>query len=414
MARLINVESGVDIKKNIENRLKSSLGYAYSGEDSMVNIISDIVGEELNLLNIQNNELFLQNQISNAVGENIDRLAFNMYGINRIPGQYAGVTDVEKNVYFYTEKNSFGEVNGGESIIIPAGTYIGSQYDLENSKIRYVVTKDVTLEEYSNVAFVSVRAENIGSEFNADTSTLVFHDFEGYVDSINKSLLVENRFPIINGSDEESDNNFKYRISTYLEAVSNKNYDLLSLRLLEIPGVYDFEIIPSYYGIGTTGIILFGAGREISSKMIGLAEIKIAELRSMGENIYVSEGIDVFLDFDIRFYYKKGMLQEDVDRKTNNFRQKLFSLIKNQERFGNINLNEISSLLKEQFNSKEITGFGSSNSNNIFENMFYRKSDKRNLLTEEKMSFKGDYFFVNKDERIRFGIINIIGEEDNR
>ena len=77
-------------------------------------------------------------------------------------------------------------------------------------------------------------------------------------------------------------------------------------------------------------------------------------------------------------------------------------------------MNEISSLLKEQFNSKEITGFGSSNSNNIFENMFYRKSDKRNLLTEEKMSFKGDYFFVNKDERIRFGIINIIGEEDNR
>ena len=414
MARLINVESGVDIKKNIENRLKNSLGYAYSGEDSMVNIISDIVGEELNLLNIQNNELFLQNQISNAVGENIDRLAFNMYGINRIPGQYASSTDLEKNVYFYTEKNSFGEVNAGESIIIPAGTYIGSQYDLENSKIRYVVTKDVTLEEYSNIAFVSVRAENIGSEFNADTSTLVFHDFEGYADSINRSLLVENRFPIINGSDEESDNNFKYRISTYLEAVSNKNYDLLSLRLLEIPGVYDFEIIPSYYGIGTTGIVLFGAGREISSKMLGLAETKIAELRSMGENIYISEGIDVFLDFDIRFYYKKGMLQEDVDRKTNNFRQKLFSLIKSQENFGNINLNEISNLLKEEFNSKEITGFGSSNSNNIFENMFYRKSDKRNLLTEEKMSFKGDYFSVNKDERIRFGIINIIGEEDNR
>jgi len=414
MARIISNENENVIKKNLATRIKNRLGEVTTSQDSTANIFSDTIGSELVSLRRELDAVYSATQISNASGGNLEALGFNMYGLNRKPSTFAFSSKRERNVYFYTKAGTFGMLNGGSSITIPSGTLISSEVVRSTNNIVYQTIGNLTLNADEKIGYCEVEAINVGSSYNVDSDTLIYHNFSSYADSASDTLRITNTFPIVNGAEIESDESLRFRITNYLQAQTNLNIDSLTLRALDLPGILDVEVIPSYYGIGTTGVVLFGSGRESSRNLKNLMERRLSEIILPGQQVIVSEGIKVYFDFDIRVYLKQGMNEIEKNRARDNVKRSVVRLIKDKEFTKTISLLEISNLIRREFRDSNIYGFGSSNNSNlIFENVFIRKTDRMGILPEEKESLLGASYTVAKDERISFGIVNIILEEQS-
>lgn len=408
MARIISNENEYVIKRNLANRIKSRIGEASTSQDSTANILSDTVGSELISVRREINQVFNSMQLSNAVGLELDALAFNMYGINRKPATFAFSSAKERNVYFYSSGGTFGNINSGNDILVPAGTQISNEITQSTNSILYRTTKDIILDKNEQIGYCDIEAMNVGSSYNIDSNSLIYHNFANYSDS----LKITNTFPIVSGSDIESDSSLKFRVANYLQARTNLNIDAITLKALELPGVLDLEVIPSYYGIGTTGVILFGSGRESGRNLNNMIERRLSELKIPGQKIIVSNGIKVYFDFDIRVYVKSGINEIEKSRARDNIRRNVVKIIKEKEISRRISFTEISEMIKRELKVSNIIGFGR-NDNNIFENIYIRKTDREGILPEEKQSLLGGSYTVNRDERISFGIVNIIIEEQS-
>lgn len=414
MARIITNLNESVLKRNLENRIKSRMGETPSTRDSIVNILSGSIGDEIISAKRELNQVFSNNQLSNAQAQALDAIAFNMYKLSRKPATFAYSNERERNVYFYTSVGGFGLINNGADILIPAGTLISTEDARSSNSIVYRTVSNKTLSSSESLSYVEVEAMNVGSSYNVDSNSLIFHNFKNYSDKDSDSLKITNTFPIVNGSDLESDESLRFRVSNYMQAQTNLNSDALLLKALELPGVLDIEVIPSYYGIGSTGVILFGSGRENSRNLNSLYERRLSELQIPGQKIIISDGIKVYFDFDIRIYVKAGMNELDKIRAKDNARREITKFIKDKEFSKNISFREISNLIKAQFKNSDIIGFGTSaNSGSIFENIFIRKTDRNGFLPEEKESLLVESYTVNRDERISFGLVNIIVEEQS-
>lgn len=413
MARIISNENENVIKRNLATRIKNRLGEVTNSQDSTANIFSDTIGSELISLRREINSVYSSMQLSNATGSDLDKLGFNMYGLNRKPSTFSFSSKRERNVYFYSSEGNFGYLNNGNDILIPAGTIISNE-NKATASITYQLTENLILKASERIAYCDIQATNVGSSYNVDSDSLIYHNFTNYTGAINNSLKITNTFPIVNGSETESDDSLRFRITNYLQAQTNLNIDAVTLKALSLPGVLDVEVIPSYYGIGTTGVVLFGSGRESSKNLKTLMERRLSELIIPGQQIIVSEGIRVYFDFDIRVYIKQGINEIEKSRAKDNVRRAITRAIKDKEFTKTISFSEISSIIKREFRDTNVLGFGTSNnSNSVFENVFIRKTDRMGLLPEEKESLLSSSYTVARDERISFGLVNIILEEQS-
>ena len=413
MARILNPESFYSVKRNLIERIKTNLGGIYTGEDSTVNIIGDSVSEEINKVTSEAQLLYNKSQLSNAEGVYLDRIAFNLYGLLRKQASYAECSIRERNLYFYVETGSFGDINNNESIVIPEGTLISSSEDVGFGTDFYTTEEVLLLPEENNI-FIAVRAANFGSDYNVEKEILVNHNFKNYSDYLNNTLKVENRFAIINGSDAETDERFKYRVTNYITDSTNKNLNFIRLAALEVPGVMDVEVMSSYYGIGTVGVVVFSNGRESNRDLVSLTEARLIELNYPGQNVIVSEGIDIYVDMDIRFYYKENPTEIELNETISRVRRSVIELIKEAEYSRFISFEDLSNIIRSEVKFDNQITFGTNESNNIFENIYIRKSDRYDLLQEEKIEVQESYIKVNRDERIKFGNVNVVAERDPR
>lgn len=410
MARIISNENESVLKRNLSNRIKSRLGESNTSQDSTSNLIGDAVGSELVSMRREISQVYNSIQVSNASGLDLDSLAFNMYGISRKPATFAFSDSRERNVYFYTTTGSFGTINSGNSISIPAGTLISTEIVNSTNSIVYRLVTDTILNANDRISYCNVEAFNVGSSYNVDSDSLIYHNYTNYTESINGFLKISNTFPIVSGSDIESDDSLRFRISNYLQAKVNLNIDAITLKALELPGVLDLEVIPSYYGIGTTGVVLFGSGRESGRNINNLLEKRLNELKIPGQRIIVSNGIKVYFDFNIRVFVKAGISEIEKIRAKENARRFIIKTIKEKEFTKTISFIEISSIIKREFKDSNIVGFGNSNSN-LFENIYIRKTDREGFLPEEKQELLSTSYTVRREERISFGILEITVEE---
>lgn len=415
MARLIPNISETQVKRSIENEISNNLNLSYNAIDSTVNMFAESVADELIFVRRQVENYFNNSQPSNATGSNLDRIAFEMYGLTRIPDSFAESNANERNFYFYPDEGTFGSLNGGDDIVIPVGTLISTERDIDNSPIVYRTVANVILEADSRQAFFSAIAVNTGFNYNVDSNSLVHHNFTDYSMVNFGGLNVSNVYPVLNGRDLETDEDFKFRLTNFLTSQINLNVDAITLRSLLVPGVVDIRVIPSYNGIGTVGVILFNTGKETNVNINNMVQSRINELRLPGRKLIVNQGIKVIFEFQLRVYVRTGVSELVKERIRNNVKQDLYSLIKQLENSKVIDFETISTYLKNSFNNEDVVGFGNqSNNRNIFEKLYIRKTDRYNEYPEERQELMNSFYIIKEDERINFGKIDVIIEEDLR
>lgn len=217
--------------------------------------------------------------INGAEGKYLDFIA-NTMGVFRLGEEPARINSVERNVKFFVDVGTFGDINGGNSISIPTGTIIST---LVRSKgIKYRTPYDVVLPASASSAYIPAEAITSGTRSNVGKGQLRFHDYNGYTDSSNESLKITNDGEVVSGKSIESDTNLKFRTVNQILSSEMANEMAIRLAALSVPGVADITINPFAKGIGTFDILVHSISPSVPLTLVDAVRESISKVVAMG------------------------------------------------------------------------------------------------------------------------------------
>jgi hypothetical protein len=196
--------------------------------------------------------MIAQSFLNTAGGTNLDFLG-SIYGVPRIVAQDANANILDANFQFYVTSGTFGSINGGNDIIVPAGTRITTR-NLNDPA--YTTDYTITCSAADALQYVSVTCSSSGSSGNAANRVYNSHNFTNYSNANFGSLLVTNNYGIVTGRDAEDDQSYAYRIALRLQSTGGAAEADLRFAILQIPGIQDcvFESLAGTYNLYVYGI----------------------------------------------------------------------------------------------------------------------------------------------------------------
>ena len=313
MAIKPSVKSFRAIEKRAREDLEVRAGVNHWSNDSVAKSLLDSLVVEHRLIANRSSKAIESIQIGSAKGAALEALAENR-GVSRLKTTYSKTDSGEANFAFYVSSGTFGDINSGMDINIPAGTKVSPGDSLtpgvvlgDSQVIQYSVASDYVLKADRSVVYCSIKAMTPGRLQNVGKDVLISHSFTSYSLAAQKGLLCSNRFSILNGRNQEDDDSLRFRISNHYAALASSNETALKMRALTVPGVLDVKLIPNYYGIGTAAVFVFGAEDESNTRMIQMVQEKIGDMQTAGLKIQAEAGVAVKFDFKITMHTKEAL-----------------------------------------------------------------------------------------------------------
>lgn len=407
MPKYITTSTSKEISDKIKRNLNFSLGLETTS-DSITSILSESIGSELSSLNNKVKQAFESSFFTTAVGNDLDKIGVQMYNFPRLSANTASSLSSDRNVHIMLNPlsgyASFAEANNGEPIFIPKGTSITERRNTPDAVnvISFVTTNDVILDT-NRIVYIGVRAVNPGSKYNIGSNILKELDFSDYASFRNNVLLVNNSFPILNGSDAETDQAYRYRLSLYLTSRNKVNYNSILISALNTPGVIDAKIIPGYYGIGTTGVILFGANKLADSRMISEAQSNV-NTNINNSNIIVSAGTFLYLYLTVNINSTKRFNQDEEKEILSIIKDSINSYLLDYQS-STISLNDLSRDFSLRLSSSY--GIVFNRNQKIFSDVKLKKSLTFNSPDYVLTNLLDNKITIKNDQRIIPGNINL-------
>jgi len=377
-------------RSNLNDALRSALNISNENRDSFTSIISELIGGELEVVEREVLSAFRNEQLENLSGENLESYVFNQYGLIRFPARRAYSNEIQLNV---TSASVFGDLNDGANITLPAGTELG--VDSNFVSVVFLLKEEVVLDSLASSVQVSVEAKEPGSSYNIRGENLIYIDSP--VSSSNGSISIYQPYDISNGSDLESDESLRIRAIRFLERRTNLNKNSLFASMLNEPSIFDFEIIESYFGIGSIGVVIkgFGYGRVSNDEIEKVREI-IAEFQFLGQRIEVVLPIEARLDLTVDIKSTQEISADEKETLQNSINKFILDELKLMEFQGMLSLRNVSNRVLESFAVEAI------GEQNIFSEAYISKmerfSSETNPIRLDHSSSEG--FFLSSDETI--------------
>jgi hypothetical protein len=225
----------------------------------------DAVGSQMATLDANDYTMIGQSLLPYATGDNLDFIGA-IFGVFRLQQQDAQVLMSDSNFEFYVESGTFGSINNGNNIIVPSGTQI---YTNQPNGPVFVTTSDVTCLSTSSSIYFAAISQSTGSTGNAASGVFTNVGFSNYALSQFGDLLVTNNFGIVSGTDQETDDDFRYRISLYLQSRSTATQTSLQLAVLEVPGVQN---VVFQNQAGTYLAYVYGISPNIGENLLSMVQ----------------------------------------------------------------------------------------------------------------------------------------------
>lgn len=277
--------------------------------------------------------------LPNATGPTLDLLA-DMVGLQRLNAVPGKVDEADGNLKYYVQTGTFGDINGGTAIVVPAGTQIRTGSNRGRSDASMIQRAEVTLPAGASEAYVA--ADQIGqiTSRGIAANALVRHDFIGYVDSEFQSLLVTNEKGIA-GRPTESDSSLRFRIANRLQSAVAANAVAIRLAGLVVPGVNDIRIIQNKSGIGSFDVVVFGTSQAVANSVIQRVQEQIDRYQAVGtRGIAVGPRL-VGLSMRIRLVFKDEATASERNAAANAARQAIRTFIIDIQPGGRFVLNSL-------------------------------------------------------------------------
>ena len=411
MAKLPRLQSDAKLAKSIKTGLTERAGITHWAYDSMGRVLSDAFLKEVGESHAEQRRAFSSIQVGTASGQDLDDLGMQIAGLRRGSATFAKSEYTDLSVYFYVPVGTFGDINGGEGIYIPKGTELTSRPDSTGKvDIIYMTTRDYYLSANDKIQYCSVRARTMGSGHNVAENVLQYHNVP-YAQVAFKGLKCNNYYPILSGQDPESDTAFRYRITQKIPSMVQNNLANIRMAGLTIPGVKNVKVIDAYFGVGTAGVIVFGAGRETNSSLTTAMQRKLNSIQGPGSKLIAVAGSKVTFDFDLRLVTVREL--NEAERKTleRGLKRSFTNAIKDQEFSGTINLNIVASRIFKE-NPKIARLIPGPDGIPFFEAVYLRRSWSTSAAEVERRKLITSKINISDHEHCSLGTLSIKYELD--
>lgn len=234
--------------------------------------------------------------ISTARGIYLD-LFGEMLGVPRITDRRASSTVEDATVRFYVDSGNLGartpDPQDSSKGVIPAGTMV---FNTENT-VAYTVTSVTYFPVNSKFVYVPVMANSVGRNSNVGSNQLTEHNLAS------RDILVTNDFAITTGSDLETDDEYRYRLSRAMTARVSSNGTAVQLAASSQPGVTRAELLEFSRGAGTFDVLIIPQGNRVSSLTKDAVNRAVNQVIAFGISAKVREPryVEFHLSIRLRF-----------------------------------------------------------------------------------------------------------------
>jgi uncharacterized phage protein gp47/JayE len=377
-------------------QLAQKTNISFLSPGAKIRLILDIINEKLGIQADQFDMNTGKSFIRNAEGVLLDFVG-ELFGVQRTQAQKAEVSKEEKNFYFYTLEENFGQLNISEDIIIPAGAVkIYNTEDTQLEPVVYVNTEEIRLPADQRIFYFSAESEGLGGNFNVGANSLVFHNFKGYADSLNRSLLVSNEASITYAEDEESDDNFRFRIQQQALAGEAANFSAIRLALLSIPGVSDVFRIRFPRGIGTTDWLIKAVTPVVPQRLLDNCQAAIEATQAEGMENLAKSPIIIGLELRFSITYRSTLEDFIKDQIKNDLRKNIIAYVNNLAIGEKLILDQVKKIILNSDSRIESIGTDQDTRDFTIVNVYKRSASSNSVI---RRALVGDYRTKN-NERI--------------
>lgn len=229
---------------------------------------ADIVGDVLGTVETDTFNMVSQSLLPFATGDSLDLIG-DIFGVTRIGQQNSTVIPNDNNFEFFVRSGTFGSINNGVDIIVPAGVVISSTVA---GGPAFVLTQAVTLPANSNSVSFAASSITPGSAGNIASGVIDRTNFTNYVQSQFGTLLVTNNFGVVGGRDQESDDDYRFRINLKITSRAGANQASLQFAILQVPGVQNVVFSPK---AGTFTCFVYGISPQVPPSLLQLVQTAI-------------------------------------------------------------------------------------------------------------------------------------------
>ena len=244
-----------------ETRYEKTVLDTYRAPGGKARAFGDIVANELAQMESRQFLNIAQSLLPFATDTSLDLLG-EIFGVPRLAQTTAAVDMGDQNFTWYVRTGTFGDINSGQDIVIPAGIYI---YTAAGNSGPVYIADAVTCPASASSQPFSATSLYSGSAGNVPSGIFSTSNFTNYVESRYGSLLVTNSYGIVGGSDAETDDNYRYRIRLKLQAQNGANEAALRFQILQIPGIQDVVFAAA---AGTFTCYVYGIASDGSAALL--------------------------------------------------------------------------------------------------------------------------------------------------
>lgn len=257
---------------------KSSITHTHPGSKAraLIEAVSLVVGN----VGQDTSRGVVQTLLSEATGPTLDFIAQG-FGLQRLTAEPARVDAADENFRYYVANGTFGDINGGNDIVVPQGTEVRSESQDFTS---YFTQRDaVTLPAGESEVYFSADQSGVvtGPTNRVGPNILSRHNFTGYDESAFNSLLVTNNKGVA-GRPRESDTNLRFRLRNYITSRSGANAIAVRQAALAVPGVSDVRVLPGRAGVGTFDVVVFGITPVVTDSVLIEVNREVSKVAAVG------------------------------------------------------------------------------------------------------------------------------------
>jgi len=319
----------------------------------------------------------------------------DMMNLPRKEPTHADATD--QNFMFYVSTGTFGDINSGLDLSIPAGTtvqtvpYEGSVITPgieEQPTVRYVTTQEAIALSGQSFVYVPIRAVLEGRNSDVPRAVLKKHLFSNYILSTNNGLKCTNRYSISNGEDRETDSSYRYRLANIFEARNLSVFAAVRLAALSVPGVSDIKEVLAEQGPGTYSIYVKSLTPTTSPRLLLEVASACQSVSSFGVRPFILPPTPIGIELVAAVTWNPKATNAQIAAGYNDMRNALESFLNNTSIGEEILFSDLIDLLLRS--TPYAFSIGAVNSNK-FEQVYAYKNDPinqgtvRNIVSGDKI-----------------------------
>lgn len=397
MATIPSQKNVSELVANLRSKIAERTNLTNIDQDSKAGAIIDSFANEFVKQSFDYKQSVEDNSLSSAQGNALLRLGTSR-GLDKNLGTFSSSSSTARNVCFYVSTGTFGSINSGGDITIPANSEIFSVPNNNElgARVVYKTTEDNILLAASSVHYVSVVATTIGNVANVGAGVLVEHNFTDYTDSANSSLKVINFYPILNGETEDDDDRYRFYVSQQYKRLHQTNDMRLFLTSIRVPGVLNIEPISGYYGIGTVGVVVYGADNQSSAELVEKVQTQLNRYASPGFVLTALPAICTGLHLNLELSISKSLTINEQNAIKSNLKTVVLKYLRNVPLGGTLSFSDLEQVIKKQ--NKNILS-ANSNTKSVYKNIYITRGYS-NSSQDDKAKVITDFLTLERDEYV--------------